>query len=195
MKDYLQRRYLEQMDEQQTGKEALTKSLSLDLSAIQSKTSSITQSSSQRGLFERDTTIDMDDTERVSFSIDQVADEEDESPSFRYSYSKPSTKKQVNHLLLPYNPSSEQEHEKRTSFSGGIPLPPTPYSASSDPGPFRSPWFNTPTSTFNFRFPQGQEQIIASAQGSIAQLSTLTKMLCNESSVFTPISPRYKTIR
>jgi hypothetical protein len=71
-----------------------------------------------------------------------------------------------------------------------MPLPLTPYSASSDPGPFHSPWFNTPTSPFNFRFPQSQEQLAVNAQGSIAQLSSLTKMLCDEPSVFTPITPR-----
>jgi len=71
-----------------------------------------------------------------------------------------------------------------------MPLLIPPYSATSDPGSFRSPWFNTPSSTFNFQFPQCQEQSNINAQGSIVQLSTLTKMLCDQPSVFTPITPR-----
>ncbi|CAF4438005.1 unnamed protein product, partial [Rotaria magnacalcarata] len=45
----------------------------------------------------------------------------------------------------------------------------------------------------NFHFPKSQENTVANAQGSIAQLSTLTQFLCDEPSVFTPISPRFKT--
>ena len=147
------------MDEHQTTrKDNFIKSRSLD-------------SSSKRGLFQRYTTIDIDEPEQTNNVT------------------------KTNQFPLPYPYLTEQEQEQRTStFPSGIPLPLTPYSASSDPGPFHSPWFNTPTSTFNFRFPQSQEPAVANAQGSIAQLSSLTKMLCDEPSVFTPISPRYDTI-
>jgi hypothetical protein len=125
----------------------------------------------KQDLFQHYTTIDMDDTEQ------------------------PSSKIKTSHFPLPYPYLSEQEQEQRTStFPSRIPLSLTPYSVSSDPGPFHSPWLNTPTSTFNFRFPQSQELAVANAQGSIAQLSSLTKMLCDEPSVFTPISPRYESI-
>jgi hypothetical protein len=152
------------MDEHQPRKETFIKSRSLDSTSIETK----------RDLLPYYTTIDIDDTEKS------------------HSYSEQSrTKTKTNHFPLPYHPLSEQEQEQRTTtFPGGIPLPLTPYSATSDPGPFHSPWFNTPTSTFNFRFPQSQEPAVANAQGSIAQLSTLTKMLCDEPSVFTPITPR-----
>ena len=81
------------------------------------------------------------------------------------------------------------------SYASSIPGPLAPYSAASDPGPYHSPWSHTPTNPYgvvNFHFPKSQEQLVANAQGSIAQLSTLTKFLCDEPSVFTPISARYK---
>ena len=125
------------------------------------------------------------DAGKITFSIDEPDDDEDES------YFEPKTTNKSKYLLLPYQRSCEQERGKRTSsFPDRMPLPLTPYSTSSDPGPFHSPWFGTPTSPFNFRFPQSQEQLAVNAQGSIAQLSTLTKMLCNEPSDYIPISPR-----
>ena len=148
------------MDEHQTRKDNFVKSRSLDSSSISIK----------RGLFQRYTTIDIDEPEQTDSII------------------------KTNQFSLPYPYSSEQE-QRTSTFPSGIPLPLTPYSASSDPGPFHSPWFNTPTSTFNFRFPQSQESSVTNAQGSIAQLSSLTKMLCDEPSVFTPISPRYVIIK
>ncbi|CAF1074043.1 unnamed protein product [Rotaria sp. Silwood1] len=128
---------------------------------------------------------------------------------FRHSYSdQPTTDESANrnnnNLFVPYRHSFEHPNEKRTFSSNittmscqtSVPLPVTPYSASSDPGPYLSPWSNTPTNPYslvNFHFPKSQEHVVASAQGSIAQLSTLTKFLCDEPSVFTPISPRFKT--
>ena len=154
---------------------------------------------------------------------DDEVDEEDEqdikSPSmpfyrqhqrrsepFRHSYSEQQTSEEHNrNYLLPYRHSFEHQsqHEKRSStsttasnmpFTGGVPVSNhSPYSASSDPGPYHAMWSNTPTNPYglvNFHFPKSQDHLVASAQGSIAQLSTLTKILCDEPSVFTPISPR-----
>ncbi|CAF1008633.1 unnamed protein product [Adineta ricciae] len=239
VKDYLQRRYLEQTNEPQSRKDMLTKHRteqmsSFDLSsstlpkpAIPFKSHSFDSSqsstmkaeqyllsptSSKRGLLRHYTTIDIDDTSndagKITFSINQpdddddnddddvVQEEEETKPllSYRHSSTESRTTKQSNHLLLPYHPHShDQDQNARTPYSSSMQLPLTPYSVSSDPGPFRSPWFNTPTSPFNFRFPQTQEQAHMNAQGTIAQLSTLTKMLCDEPSIFTPISPRIKT--
>ena len=125
---------------------------------------------------------------------------------FRHSHSdQPTTDsfmKTTNHFLVPYRHSFEQQHDNRTlpltlpttpSYHGGIPIPIAPYSAASDPGPYQSPWSHTPTSPYglvNFHFPKSQEHLLASAQGSIAQLSSLTKILCDEPSVFTPINSR-----
>jgi len=124
---------------------------------------------------------------------------------FRHSHSdQPTTDsflKTNNNFLVPFRHSFEQQHDTRSLtvglpttpvFQTGIPIPMTPYSASSDPGPYQSPWSHTPASPYslgNFRFPKSQEHLVASAQGSIAQLSSLTKILCNEPSVFTPITP------
>jgi hypothetical protein len=172
-----------------------SKSRSLDLSSIQTENPSLISSSSKRHLLHHHSTIDTDDssneTVKPTFNIDQSNDvEEKSSSSSRYSYSEQQTNT-TTQFLLPYNPSNEQEQEKKTSsFPSGISLQLPPYSASSDPGPYHSSWFNTPTSTFNFRFPHPQDQLSTNAQGSIVQLSTLTKMLCDEPSVFTPISPR-----
>jgi len=172
-----------------------SKSRSLDLSSIQTENPSLISSSSKRHLLHHHSTIDTDDssndTTKTRINIDQSNnddddDEEEKSHSTRYSYSEQQTKTKTNQFLLPYHQTCEQEQ----TFSSGMPLLIPPYSATSDPGPFRSPWFNTPTSTFNFQFPQCQEQPTINAQGSILQLSTLTKMLCDEPSVFTPISPR-----
>ena len=134
---------------------------------------------------------------------------ERKSRLFKHSYSDQHKtddliKNQQNQNFLgPYRHSFEHQHqhEKRIlpsaittmSFPTGVPLPMAPYSAASDPGPYHSPWLNTPTNPYNlvnFHFPKSQEHLVASAQGSIAQLSTLTKILCDEPSVFTPISPR-----
>jgi hypothetical protein len=229
VKDYLQRRYLEQIVEHQPNKEILTKSRSnninsfdlpssstinkpsitcksrsLDLSSNSSQNVSIVRSQSKRGLLQHYTPVDIDDTSndtgKITFNIDQTDDDDDEeeedeeeekSPAFRYSFSEQQPNNKNNNFLLPYYHSCEQEQGKITSpFPSRISVPPAPYSASSDPGPFHSPWFNTPTSSFNFRFPPSKEQLHVNAQGTIAQLSTLTKMLCDEPSVFTPISPR-----
>ncbi len=175
-----------------------SKSRSLDLSTNSpSENFSLVRSESKRGLLQRSSTIDTDDTSndttKITFNIDQPDDdeEEEEEDESQQSYSKQQTKNKNNLILLPYHHPCEQEYDKRkSSFSNTIPLPLTPYSATSDPGPYHSPWFNTPTSSFNFRFPQSQESLAVNAQGSIAQLSTLTKMLCDEPSLFTPITPR-----
>jgi hypothetical protein len=211
VKGYLQRRYLEQVGEYPTRHDNLNsfdlsssstinkpsrtlKTHSLDSSSIQTDNPSLIHSPSKRGLLQRYTPIDIDEssnnTGRLTFNINQYNDIDEEEFS---SYSKQQRNKKPNLFLLPYHHSSEQG--KLTSVCpGGIPLPLTPYSSASDPGPYHSPWLNTPTSTFNFRFPQGEEQLVANAQGSIAQLSRLTKMLCDEPSVFTPITPRYESI-
>jgi hypothetical protein len=144
---------------------------------------------------------DVDETK--SISIQSNNNQERKSRAFRYSYSdQQTTDEHSRNYLLPYRHSFEQHHDKRTlssvlttmPFTTGIPVPPlAPYSAQSDPGPYHSPWSHTPTNPYglvNFHFPKSQEHLVNSAQGSIAQLSTLTKILCDEPSVFTPISPR-----
>jgi len=151
-----------------------------------------------------------DDDETKSLNIQSNNQHERKSRPFRHSYSDQQTTNELNknhqnqNFLVPYRHSFEQQqqqHEKRTlpsaiptmSFAGAAHLPVGPYSASSDPGPYHSPWSHTPTNPYglvNFHFPKSQEHLVASAQGSIAQLSTLTKILCDEPSVFTPISPR-----
>jgi len=151
-----------------------------------------------------------DDGERKSLSIQSNIQQERKSRPFRHSYSDQPTTDDLrknnnnnnnNNFLLPYRHSFDQQHDRRTlpsaitttTFTGGIPPPLAPYSAASDPGPDNSPWSHTPTNPYgllNFHFPKSQEHLVASAQGSIAQLSTLTKILCDEPSVFTPISPR-----
>lgn len=140
------------------------------------------ESSIKRTSLQRYTLVDIDDSPNPDRS-------DDESPV----YSQPSNKNKTKlfppplPLLSPYPRLSEQIF----TSPNRLPLPRTPYSATSDPGPYQSPWLNTPTSsTFNFRFPHPQEQTLVHAQGTIAQLSTLTKMLCDEPSIFTPISPR-----
>jgi hypothetical protein len=226
VKDYLQRRYLEQIVEHQPHKEILTKfrsnninsfdssssstinkpsitskSRSLDLpsnssqNTINAENVSIVRSQSKRGLLQHYTPIDMDDTSndtgKITFNIDQPDDEEEEDEEAQYSFSEQQSNNKTNNFLLPYYHSFEQEQGTITSpFPSRISVPPAPYSASSDPGPFHSPWFNTPTSSFNFRFPPSKDPLHVNTQGTIAQLSTLTKMLCDEPSVFTPISPR-----
>ncbi|CAF1116096.1 unnamed protein product [Adineta steineri] len=236
VKNYLQRRYLQQTGENQSDKEFFTKSPSdyshsLNLSSSSSSSTinkpsktfkshsfdsssvlpkdqiKIERSPSKRGLLQHYTTIDLDDTsndaQKIKFSIDQpddddneeeIEDEEDEGKSSSHSSTNKQTDNKKNHFLLPYHHSFEYEQNLKTSpYPSGMQLPLTPYSISSDPGPYHSPWFNTPTSPMNFRFPQTQEQLHVNAQGTIAQLSSLTKMLCDEPSVFTPISPRFKT--
>jgi hypothetical protein len=147
---------------------------------------------------------DDEDEEAKSLSTQSNNQQERKSRPFRHSYSDQPTSDEPNrNYLLPYRHSFEQHHDKRTlpsaittmPFTTGVPpiLPIAPYSASSDPGPYHSPWSHTPTNPYglvNFHFPKSQEHLVASAQGSIAQLSTLTKILCDEPSVFTPISPR-----
>lgn len=138
--------------------------------------------------------IDIDDSSNPD-RIDDDDDHHDEEPSPQLSKKTNKTKLFPPPLpmLSPYHHISEQEHERKTFASPNrLGLPHTPYSATSDPGPYHSPWLNTPTSTFNFRFPHPQEPATVHAQGTIAQLSTLTQMLCDEPSVFTPISPRYR---
>ena len=132
---------------------------------------------------------------------------ERKSRPFRHSHSdQPSSdsfgKGGSNQFLGPYRHSFEHHHhDNRTlpvpltgmPYHPGVPIPVAPYSASSDPGPYQSPWSHTPTNPYglmNFHFPKSQEGLAASAQGSIAQLSSLTKILCDEPSVFTPITPR-----
>ena len=144
-----------------------------------------------------------DEDETKSLFIQANNQQERKSRQYRHSCSEQQTTDEHNrNYLLPYRHSFEHQHEKQTlpaalatmSFPNGVPAPPlAPYSAASDPGPYHSPWSHTPTNPYglvNFHFPKSQEQLVASAQGSIAQLSTLTKILCDEPSVFTPISPR-----
>lgn len=153
---------------------------------------------------------DEDDTEDIkSPSIPLHRPHQRKSTPFRHSHSDQPTSEEPNrNYLLPYRHSFEHQshqplpHEKRSPtlamtpmvFASGVPVPThAPYSASSDPGPYHPVWSNTPTNPYglvNFHFPKSQEHLVASAQGSIAQLSTLTKILCDEPSVFTPISPR-----
>ena len=165
-----------------------SKSLSLDSSIIRTENPSFKYSSQPYS------TIDIDDssneTEKTLYNIDPSDDDDggggddeaEKSPLFPYSYSTQQITNKPKPFLVPYRLSNEQEQEKQSSiYPSGISLTLPPYSAASDPGPFHSPWFNTPTSsTFNFHFPQGQEQLAANAQGSIVQLSTLTSMLCDE---------------
>ncbi|CAF0886480.1 unnamed protein product [Rotaria sordida] len=153
---------------------------------------------------------DNDDSDRrKSLSLQSNIPHQERSRLFRHSYSEQQTSDELtnkdnNNLFVPYRHSFEHPNEKRifsstiTTMSSqtGVPLPVTPYSASSDPGPYLSPWSNTPTNPYglvNFHFPKTQDHVVASAQGSMAQLSTLTKFLCDEPSLFTPISPRFKT--
>ncbi|CAF0760164.1 unnamed protein product [Didymodactylos carnosus] len=70
--------------------------------------------------------------------------------------------------------------------------PTTPFSAASDPGQYSSQTAPNPYTLVSFHFPKSQEPMAVNAQGSIAQLSNLTKILCDEQNVFTPISPRFK---
>lgn len=148
---------------------------------------------------------DDDDDETKSLSRQSTDQYERKSRSFRHSYSEQQTRDHPNqNFLLPFRHSFEQQNDKRTllstiptiPFSSGVPAPLAPFSAASDPGPYHSPWALTPTNPYglvNFHFPKSQEHLVTSAQGSIAQLSTLTKILCDEPSVFTPITPRFKT--
>lgn len=131
---------------------------------------------------------------------------ERKSRPFRHSHSdQPSSdsfgKGGSNQFLGPYRHSFENQHDPRTlpvpltgmPYHTGVHIPLAPYSASSDPGPYQSPWSHTPPNSYglmNFHFPKSQDNLVASAQGSIAQLSSLTKILCDEPSVFTPITPR-----
>jgi hypothetical protein len=148
-----------------------------------------------------------DDDGSKSQSVQSTIQCERKARPFRHSYSDQPTTDEVvknnhnNNFLVPYRHSFEQQHEKRIlppalttmAFASGLPIPLAPYSAESDPGPYHSPWSITPTNPYglvNFHFPKSQEHLFASAQGSIAQLSTLTKFLCDEPSVFTPINPR-----
>ncbi|UJR38081.1 hypothetical protein I4U23_030762 [Adineta vaga] len=140
------------------------------------------------------------------------------SRPFRHSYSDQQTTADLNannphntNFLFPYRHSFDHQHDRRMlptatttttttatipmPFMNGMPPSLAPHSASSDPGAYHSLWSHTPTNPYNlvnFHFPKSQEHLVASAQGSIAQLSTLTKILCNEPSVFTPITPRFK---
>jgi hypothetical protein len=159
--------------------------------------------------FNIDRPDDDEDEETKSLSIEPNNQCERKSRPFRHSYSDQQStndliKTNNNNFLAPYRRSFEQQHDKRTipsaittmSFASNAPLPLAPYSAASDPGPYHSPWSHTPTNSYglmNFHFPRSQEHLLASAQGSMAQLSTLTKILCDEPSVFTPISARFKT--
>ncbi|CAF2845311.1 unnamed protein product [Rotaria sp. Silwood2] len=152
---------------------------------------------------------DNDGDQTKPLSIQPNIQHQAKTRPFRHSYSdQPTTdesaNKNNNNLLVPYRHSFEHPNEKRTfssaittmSCQSGVPLPVAPYSASSDPGPYLSPWSNTPTNPYglmNFHFPKSQEHAVTSAQGSMAQLSTLTKFLCDEPGLFTPISPRFKT--
>ena len=153
---------------------------------IRKETSIDSPSSSKRASLQRYRMVDIDDSSNPD---DDHAEELSPEPS-----NKTNKTKLFPHplpLLSPYHNLSE-DHERKTFASPNrLSLPRTPYSATSDPGPYHSPWLNTPTSAFNFRFPHPQEPSTVHAQGTIAQLSTLTQMLCDEPSVFTPISPRY----
>lgn len=142
VKDYLQRRYLEQM-------------------------SAITKISRTNTASSRSSTLDMDE------SSNETTKEQSNDDEFTQ-------------FVIP----KFQSRKRSSTSSNRTSIPPTPYSVASDPGPLRSPWLNTPTSTFHFRFPQ--DQVSANAQNSISQLSTLTKMLCDEPSIHTPITPRLK---
>ncbi|CAF3243255.1 unnamed protein product, partial [Rotaria socialis] len=224
LKDYLQRRYLQQLREHDSRKEAFTKSHSanvnsfdfsssstiskpiitskshsFDLSSVsmQANSSSIARSQSKRGLLQHYSTIDTDDTSNDTEQIksNQHDEDDNESASFPQSYSEQQqTNNNCDQWRLPFQHFSEYESDIGiSSFPNKISLPLTSYSASSDPGPYHSSWYNTPTSSSRFLFPQSQEQLAANAQGSIAQLSTLTQMLCDESSLFTPVSSRFKT--
>lgn len=152
---------------------------------------------------------DDDTTDIKSPSMPMHRPHHRKSTPFRHSYSDQQATEEPNrNFLLPYRHSFEHQsqqvspHDKRSptstmtsmAFPGGVPVSShPPYSASSDPGPYHPVWSNTPTNPYglvNFHFPKSQEQLVASAQGSIAQLSTLTKILCDEPSVFTPITPR-----
>lgn len=141
--------------------------------------------------------VDIDDSLKADRPNDDDDDDDNEKEE-SLACSQPSNKNRTKlfppplPLLSPYHHLSDHDQEKRMFASPNrLPLPHTPYSATSDPGPYHSPWLNTPTSsTFNFRFPHPQEQTLVHAQGTIAQLSTLTQMLCDEPSIFTPISPR-----
>ncbi|CAF2152964.1 unnamed protein product [Rotaria magnacalcarata] len=139
-----------------------------------------------------------------SQAIPPIIRREENARRFRHSYSEQKATDESNSLFVPFRHSFEQQNGKRPYSTGlttmsctnNVPLPVAPYSASSDPGPYLSPWSHTPTNPYslvNFHFPKSQENTVANAQGSIAQLSTLTQFLCDEPSVFTPISPRFKT--
>ncbi|CAF1084664.1 unnamed protein product [Adineta steineri] len=149
--------------------------------------------------------------EKESLSIPVNNQHERKSRPFRHSNSDQQTKSDLTKMnyhnpnfLVPFRHSFDHQHEKQTSpsnistmsFASGTSTTLTPYSAASDPGPYQQIWTHTPTNPYNlvnFHFPKSQEHFAANAQGSIAQLSTLTKILCDEPSVFTPITPRFKT--
>lgn len=157
---------------------------------IRKETSIHSPSSSKRASLQRYRMVDIDDSSNPD-TIDDNDHAEDLSPEPANKTNKTKLFPPPLPLLSPYHYLSEQELERKTFVSPNrLSLPRTPYSATSDPGPYHSPWLNTPTSTFNFRFPHPQEPSTVHAQGTIAQLSTLTQMLCDEPSVFTPISPR-----
>ncbi|CAF3691056.1 unnamed protein product [Rotaria sp. Silwood1] len=240
VKDYLQRRYLEQLRENEPHKESLTKFCddnknSFDLSSFsivnkpsitlkshsfnlssnltqqpisnhlhQTNFSSDVHSPSKRGLLQRSTNIEIDDTSNSTgtmiFSIDQHDDnvddndDDDESSSFKNLYSEQQTNDTNNQWFIPYYHSGQEEQDKRTSsFPSRISLPHSPYLASSDPGPFHSPWFNTPTSSCEFRFPEYQEQLVTNSEGSIVQLPKLKKTLSDQPNEFIPVRPKCKT--
>lgn len=160
----------------------------------QVKSPSILHSQSKRRLLQHYPTIDMDDSP-CDEGIIQLNKNQHDQQSHSSPFQKLDSEQQVNDQNNDWCSSASHsnvltQQQETAAFSRKASLPITPYSAASDPGPFISPWYNTPTSYTRFRFPQFQEQICANAEGSIAQLSTLTQVLCDEPSVFTPVSPR-----
>ena len=128
----------------------------------------------------------------MKYSLNQFDSKEKAFP-FRDSYLKQHVTHQDMSYIIPSHYSSQQEHEKQsTALSIPTPLSSALYSVATDPRPFHSPWFIRSTSPFQFQFSQCQEQIVANAQKNITQSTNLTKMFCDEASVFTPITPRLK---
>ncbi|CAF1075505.1 unnamed protein product [Adineta ricciae] len=159
---------------------------------------------------DNNTSNEHESAQRKSLTIPTPVHHPRKSRPFRHSYSDqqttddPNTNNHNTNFLVPYRHSFDHQHNRRMlptttitplPFNSGMTTPLAPHSAVSDPGPYHTLWSHTPPNTYglaNFHFPKSQEHLITSAQGSIAQLSSLTKILCNEPSVFTPITPRFK---
>ena len=184
MKDYLQRRYLGQIDEYQARKDLFARHSRGDGHAVDSPALSLAHSrsdthllldrdrpTSRRGFLQRTATIDIEDQPsahehpielRHRLDSDPIHDDRAtrEKRPYRHSHSEQTASSLHHHLQPNYRYSFEHDEPSAYSMANRLSLPLTPYSASSDPGPYHSPWFNTPmelSGVTRFQFPQRRE--------------------------------------